>query len=127
MRTYIEIVLCNVIFFREVHYKTVYMLLVTTDIERVKKSGDGFHYYVEGDLNKFRFPDEKLLRNGRIFSSRELQIISLVAKGLNSDQISKIIHISKHTVNTHRRNILIKTKKESINRVIFDLKEQGLL
>jgi len=115
------------IFFREVPYKTAYMLLVTTDIERVKKSGDGFHYYVGGDLNKFRFPDEKLLRNGRIFSSRELQIISLVAKGLNSDQISKIIHISKHTVNTHRRNILIKTKKESINRVIFDLKEQGLL
>lgn len=64
---------------------------------------------------------------GRIFSSRELQIISLVAKGLNSDQISKTIHISKHTVNTHRRNILIKTRKESINRVIFDLKEQGLL
>lgn len=78
-------------------------------------------------MNKFRFPDEKLLMTGRIFSSRELQIISLVAKGLNSDQISEIIHISKHTVNTHRRNILIKTKKESINRVIFDLKEQGLL
>jgi DNA-binding NarL/FixJ family response regulator len=102
-------------------------LFVTTDIEKVKKNGKDFHFYLGTDLSYFRYPDEMLLMKGNIFSSREFQILSLIAKGFNSEQISKIIHISKHTVDTHRRNILIKTEKESITKVIFDLKEQGLL
>ncbi|TNF45564.1 MAG: LuxR family transcriptional regulator [Bacteroidetes bacterium] len=114
-------------FYSDVPYKTAYALIVITDIDRTKRNGKDFHYYLGNDLSYFKYPDEKLLMKGTVFSNREFQIMSLIAKGLNSDQISKIIHISKHTVNTHRRNILVKTEKESIYNVIFNLKEQGLL
>jgi Zn-dependent M16 (insulinase) family peptidase len=37
------------------------------------------------------------------------------------------LFFSLHTVNTHRRNILKKTGKETISELIYDLMERGLL
>jgi len=42
-------------------------------------------------------------------SKRELEIIRLIAKGENSKNIGEKLHISRHTVDTHRRTILEKT------------------
>ncbi|MEX0966548.1 MAG: LuxR C-terminal-related transcriptional regulator [Bacteroidia bacterium] len=39
---------------------------------------------------------------------RELEILRLVAKGKTSQKISEEISLSKHTVDTHRRNIIQK-------------------
>lgn len=38
-------------------------------------------------------------------TTREKQILLLVAEGMTSDEIAKAIHLSRHTVNTHRKNI----------------------
>jgi DNA-binding NarL/FixJ family response regulator len=48
-------------------------------------------------------------------SSRELQILELVALGLTNEDISKRLEISKRTVDNHISNILNKTKTD--NRV----------
>jgi two-component system, NarL family, nitrate/nitrite response regulator NarL len=42
-------------------------------------------------------------------TSRELEILKLVAKEFNSRQIAEILFISERTVETHRKNILRKT------------------
>lgn len=42
-------------------------------------------------------------------TQRELEVLQLVARGLTSVQIAERLHISKTTVDTHRRNILSKT------------------
>lgn len=42
-------------------------------------------------------------------SKREFEIIRLLAKGLNSKAIAEELFISRHTVDTYRRNILEKT------------------
>lgn len=50
--------------------------------------------------------------NAKIYanlSARELEIIRLIAKGDNSKEIGEKLHISRHTVDTHRRTILEKT------------------
>ncbi len=53
-------------------------------------------------------------------SKREVDIIRLVAKGLNSNEIGDKLHISKHTVDTHRRSILEKTEcKNAIELVAY--------
>lgn len=43
-------------------------------------------------------------------SRREREIIQLISKGLKSETIGEKLHISRHTVDTHRRSILEKTK-----------------
>jgi len=107
--------------------RTVYLLQIQTDIESHKKIKNGYHYYVGNDLSNFRFPDTELLNIGNPLSDREIEIVKLIEKGLSSEQISTKLFLSKHTVNTHRRNILVKTDKAHISEVIYDLKDQGLL
>jgi two-component system, NarL family, response regulator NreC len=41
-------------------------------------------------------------------SNREREIIQLLAEGKNASEISSLLHISVKTVETHRRNIMIK-------------------
>lgn len=45
-------------------------------------------------------------------SDRELEIIKLIADGYTNAQISVVLYISNHTVNTHRKNIM---KKLGVN------------
>lgn len=44
-----------------------------------------------------------------VLTSREVEILRLVAKEYNSRQIAEILFISERTVETHRKNILKKT------------------
>lgn len=48
-------------------------------------------------------------------SSRELEIVDLVARGMTNQEISQQLEISKRTVDNHISNILTKTKTD--NRV----------
>jgi len=43
-------------------------------------------------------------------TQRELEVIRLIVNGLTSDEISQELFISKHTVQSHRKNILRKLK-----------------
>ena len=43
-----------------------------------------------------------------MMSDRENEIIVLIAEGYTNDQIAEMLFLSKHTVNTHRKNILFK-------------------
>jgi hypothetical protein len=53
----------------DVPYKTVFTLMVFTDISWFKKDTPGYHLYVGNDLSWFRYPDEKLLMTGSVFST----------------------------------------------------------
>ena len=107
--------------------KTVYLINIKTDISWCKRIKHGFHYYMGNDPSYFRYPDEELLMTGNIFSERELEIINLIKHGFESEQIAQKLFLSKHTVNTHRKNILNKTGKAHISDLIYDLTEQGLI
>jgi DNA-binding NarL/FixJ family response regulator len=73
------------------------------------------------------YPDEKLLRMGNNFTSREFEIIKLVSEGLTSDQIARKLFLSVHTIDTHRRNILKKSNKSTIMELILTLKKSGII
>jgi len=117
----------HLLFYQEIPVKTVYLFQVLTNIESIKKIKDGYYYYVGKDKSMFRYPDEKMLNHGKIFSTREFEIIRLVALGLNSEQIGDKLFLSPHTVNKHRRNILKKSGRSHVSDLIYSLKEQGLL
>lgn len=43
-----------------------------------------------------------------LLTNREMEIIQLVVDGLKTNEIAEKLHLSVHTVNTHRKNILQK-------------------
>ena len=56
-------------------------------------------------------------RNSAFFSSittRETEILRLIAQEYNSKEISKILHISINTVETHRKNLLRKLDVKNV-------------
>jgi len=115
------------LFYNPVPYSTVYLININTDISWFKKIKHGYHYYVGNDLSNFKYPDEELLTKGNIFTDREFEIIKMIHEGFDSEQIAEKLFLSRHTINTHRKNILDKTGKERISDLIYDLQERGLL
>jgi len=114
-------------FFSESPSRTVYVLLVLTPLNSFNIDKHGYHYYIGNDLALFRYPDEVLLKTGHVFSDREFEIIKLIADGLGSEQIADKLFLSVNTVNTHRRNILKKTKKSTTHDLVIELQERGIL
>lgn len=108
-------------------YPTVYGFQINTDITNMVRDQKGYHYYFGNDKSLFRYPDEKLLTMGNVFSKREFEIIQYIAQGLESHEIAEKLFLSVHTVNTHRRNILIKTGKRNTHELVHELKERGVI
>jgi DNA-binding NarL/FixJ family response regulator len=57
---------------------------------------------------------EKYDFNKNIVSKREKEIINFISKGFTTDEISEKLYISKHTVETHRKNIFNKLQVNNI-------------
>ena len=53
-----------------------------------------------------------------ILSGREKQVLKLMLEGMISKEICEALTISKYTVDTHRKNLLLKTKSRSVSEMI---------
>jgi DNA-binding CsgD family transcriptional regulator len=126
-KQYVPILSQCYFFHAEIPYNTVYMLAVYTEVDKYPKTQWLHHHYFGNDLSYFRYPDEKLLSTGNLFSDREFEIIQLLAKGLNSVQIGEKLYLSPNTVNTHRSNILQKSEKANMHELISWLTDLGKL
>ncbi len=122
-----DLLIQGYLYFTSIPYKTVYFLKIHTNIDWHKKIKHGYHYYIGKDLSMLRYPDADMLNLGNLFSDREFEIIKLIESGMSSEKIADKLFLSVHTVNTHRRNILEKSGKESLVELIFELIERGLM
>ncbi|MFT6846080.1 MAG: DNA-binding CsgD family transcriptional regulator [Flavobacteriales bacterium] len=61
-----------------------------------------------------------------ILTKRELEIIKLISNGLQSDDIADRLNISRHTVKTHRKNLLRKLNAKNSAELIQRAKEMFL-
>jgi DNA-binding CsgD family transcriptional regulator len=115
------------IFYCPLPNDSVYMININTDIDWHKKYKCGFHYYIGEDMSNFRYPDEELLSLGHSFTAREFEIIKMIKAGYDSEHIAEKLFVSRHTINTHRKNILEKSGYANTIDLIFCLEEKGLL
>jgi len=122
---YINMVMQGYVFPRVTPVKTTYCIFVTTDISWFGNIKHGYHYYIGDDMSYFRIPDEELILTGCIFTAREMEILKLIRQGFDSKSMGEKLFISTHTVDTHRRNILKKTRHISTADLIIDLQERG--
>jgi len=62
-----------------------------------------------------------------VLSERQMEILKLVAHGNTSQQIAELLFISKHTVQSHRKNILAKLDLKSAVEMIRYAYDKGLI
>jgi DNA-binding NarL/FixJ family response regulator len=60
-------------------------------------------------------------------SERETEILTLVAEGRSSREIAEQLHLSHHTINTHRKNILKKLACKSAAELMNYAYSKGLI
>ncbi len=53
-------------------------------------------------------PETKELQQQPVLTSREREVLKLIADGLTNPQIAQALFISQHTVESHRKNLLAK-------------------
>lgn len=75
---------------------------------------------LENNAPKDEMQDEKL-------TSRELEVLNLVAKGLPTSKIAEELHLSVHTINSHRKNMLRKLNLKSPTELVLYALESGLI
>lgn len=124
---YFNLLFQGCLFSSEIPIKSVYVILVFTDISKFSLRKTSYHYYTGADLTLFRYPDNALLKIGYSFSDREFEILQLIAAGMESLEIADKLFLSVNTINTHRRNMLKKTKKLSTHDIVIELQEKGIL
>ena len=61
-----------------------------------------------------------------LLTPREREIISFLAKGLSSKEISSILNLSVHTIQKHRKNILQKTGFSNTSELVSNCIMEGL-
>lgn len=106
-----------------------------SDIREFEKAVDliaGKGKYVSEELiNKLRAlfnrnvdnEDKRIEDSG--FSEREVEILTLVCKGLSTKEIADKLYISSRTVEKHRANVMTKIgAKNIIEVIIYGLKHQ---
>lgn len=63
----------------------------------------------------------------RIISHREQEILTLIANEYRTYEIAQMLYISKHTVQTHRKNLLEKMEVKNVAGLIRKSFEMGYL
>jgi DNA-binding CsgD family transcriptional regulator len=89
---------------------------VHTDISHLKTSNQSVLSFIglDGEPSFYNVEVRKLYKPSRgIFTKREKQIVELLLIGKQTADIAQTLSISKFTVDTHRKNILTKTKTKN--------------
>lgn len=76
----------------------------------------GFRNVLHSVLFFFIHPLELQRHNN--LTPREHEIMKMSVEGMSSKEISLILHISLHTVKTHKQNILVKFEAPSMRRAV---------
>lgn len=86
-------------------------LCLQTDISHIKQEGVPCFSIIglEGEPSYYNIKDTDAFKKSYdLFTKREREILKCIIECNRSKQISEKLHISLHTVNTHRKNILSK-------------------
>ena len=78
-------------------------------------------------LTHEKAPEPKLPQNPYNFSRRETEVLQLLAEGLTTGKIAEKLFTSKRTIETHRQNLLEKSRAKNAAALIRLAMAQGAL
>ncbi|MFN4027489.1 MAG: response regulator [Flavobacterium sp.] len=76
-----------------------------TVLDAIRAVSQGYSYFVNEAENEY-----EISKNELFFSSREKEILQLIAAGKSSQEIAETLFIEKSTVDSHRKNMSKKIK-----------------
>jgi len=89
-----------------------------SDISYLKKEGKvSFKFKSKGKMISLT-DISRNQKSAGLFSNRERDILKLLAKGYSTQMIEETLHISQHTVRTHRRNMHKKCSVQNTAQLI---------
>lgn len=95
--------------------------VVNTDITHLKKDLKPILSFIgmEDEPSYYNVDVQNIFKPTKpFFTNREKDILRALAKGMNSEEISRAFYISKHTVDSHRKNMLQKTNAKSTSEIL---------
>ncbi|MGQ0739032.1 MAG: response regulator [Bacteroidota bacterium] len=97
-------------------------------VEAIQKVTKGRHYFSE-EVENIILEGLTEKKNAEIISltERELEVVKLLANEYTNDKIAAELHISYRTVETHRKNIMQKTKTSNLAGLIKFAYSKGLI
>lgn len=106
-----------------------WLALIVTDLEEAEASDEKpQRKMINIRTSEFhKFTNEDYQCTGSNLSKRETEILSLIAQGLDSKDISERLFISVNTVNNHRQKILSKTRSENTTQALLYAKRLGIV
>ncbi|MDO9038729.1 MAG: LuxR C-terminal-related transcriptional regulator [Lutibacter sp.] len=89
-------------------------------------------YYYSYESGSYALENESILKLEKdcfkdIFSKREKEIVKLMAKGIKFNEIAKLLFVSPHTINAHKKNILRKSGCKNTPELIARCYVEGLI
>lgn len=97
-------------------------------VEAINKVMRGRHYFSD-EVEKIILEGLTEKKNTEVIplTDRELEVVQLLAREYTNDEIAAELHISYRTVETHRKNIMRKTKSGNLAGLIKYAYSKGLI
>ena len=76
-------------------------------------------------IQNFSKNSTQKIESNKNLSDREIEVLSYICKGLTTDEIAEILHLSPKTIKSHRANLLEKTAcKNTPTLILYALKNK---
>ena len=100
---------------------------ILTDITRIKTDNSINLSVFNLKTGKVLLEEKDSIPDSYKFSKREIEILSLLKKGKKSSEIAGELFISRHTVDTHRRKMLLKTGCKNMMELVHNASRLGIV
>lgn len=94
---------------------------IRNEISFISRKKPNVHFAKEGGVYL------QIKETSNVFTKREKEIMALIIKGKTANEIGSILHISSHTVNTHKRNMLKKSKCKNSRELVSKCLQEGII
>lgn len=125
--TYIDVLSQSTVYDIDKSGKILSVLIRLTDITFMNKEAIVYWKFETNNLNKKAFKKEIYKEYQNFFTDRELEIIVKIVNGFTNKLIGAKLNISEHTVATHRKTILKKSKCHNTNELILFCAKNGIV
>ncbi len=97
-------------------------------LKAIRVVHEGGEYYSKQltDLLLSSILDGKSIMQAKI-TSRELEVLNLLAEGFTNQEISKKLFLSEHTIISHRKNLISKLQAKNSAELVKIAMEKGLI
>lgn len=96
-------------------------------ITAIKMISQGSRFFCDTVLEIIMEQPKVPKKQSNTLSAREFEILKLIATGSSTAEIAEKLHISVHTVNSHRKNILKKLELKSPTQLVAYAHETGII